>query len=386
MNISGKIKYFVLGVVGALAVVCASQCIAVSKTVKAAKEVEPAAKEQPLKRAFPFKLGIAVNQAQHTGKRPKEEKLIKHHFNIVTAENCMKSMYVEPEEGVFKFDEADRFVAWAQANGFKIVGHVLVWHEQLPFWFCKDSSGNLCSREILLKRMETYITTVMHHFKGKVDIWDVANEAILDDGTYRDSDFHKILGDEFIDEAFRIAQAADPDVELWYTDYNNDKMPRNETIVQLVRRLKSKGLRIDGVGMQTHIGLTHPKPETYEKAIEMFVAEGVKVAVTEFDMTVLPAAWDLTADLKATAAYDDAYNPWPWNEGGLPDDMEKKEGERYKEWFAMFRRQAKNLDRVTVWGLSDGDSWLNNFPVKGRTDYPLLFDRHIQLKSWATEL
>ena len=333
--------------------------------------------------AFPFKLGVAVSNAQIADAPERELALIARHFNSVTPENALKPQPLQPEEGVFRFEQADRYVDWAEAHGMKIIGHVLVWHSQLPQWFTRDANGELCSRETLLRRMETHITTVVGRYKGRIHGWDVVNEAVEGDGSYRQSDFYKILGEEFIDAAFRFAHAADPACELYYNDYGNESARKNATIAALVRRLKAKGLRIDAVGLQTHVQLKTPAIATYEDAIRLFIDAGVKVAITELDVSALPNAWELSADISKNYAYDATLNPWP---DGLPAEVEAELVARYADWFALFRKYAAHVDRVTLWGLSDRDSWLNNFPVRGRTDYPLFFDRALNLKPWAARL
>lgn len=341
-----------------------------------------------LKDNMPFKLGVAVSNAQindiANGRKTQALDLIKRNFNQVVAENAMKDQPLQPIEGHFAFDAADAFVDWSNKNGMKTMGHVLLWHSQLPGWFTRGDNGKLCSREKLLDRMENHIKTVVTHFKGRVAGWDVVNEAVEGDGSYRRSDFYKILGEEFIDYAFKFAHEADPDCELWYNDYGNESAKKNETIASIVRRLKSKGMRIDGVGLQTHIRIDSPSIESYENAINLFVAEGVKVAITEMDISVLPSAWGLTAEVSTKVEYREKLNPWP--DGNLPPEVDKQLGERYAEWFRMFRRHAASIDRVTVWGLSDSSSWLNDFPVPGRTDYPLLVTRDMKLKPWTKSL
>ena len=332
---------------------------------------------------FPFRLGVAVSNAQIADAPERELALIARHFNSVTPENALKPQSLQPEEGVFRFEQADRYVDWAEAHHMKIIGHVLIWHSQLPRWFTRDANGALCSRETLLKRMETHITTVVGRYRGRIHGWDVVNEAVEADGSYRQSDFYKILGEEFIDAAFRFAHAADPGCELYYNDYGNESARKNATIAALVRRLKAKGLRIDAVGMQTHVQLKTPALAAYEDAIRLFVDAGVKVAITELDVSALPNAWELSADISQNYAYDAKLNPWP---DGLPAEVEEALAARYADWFALFRRYAAHIDRVTLWGLSDRDSWLNDFPVRGRTDYPLLFSRELKLKRWVTRL
>ncbi|WP_286532864.1 endo-1,4-beta-xylanase [Duncaniella freteri] len=209
-------------------------------------------------------------------------KLAADNFNCIVAENCMKSAEIHPEEDVYDFTDADKFVEFGVKNNMKIIGHCLIWHSQCPRWFCHDEKGNLVSPEVLKRRMKEHITTVMQRYKGKIHGWDVVNEAIENDGSWRNSDFYKILGAEFIPLAFQYAHEADPDAQLYYNDYSMDAEGKRNTVVSLIRDLKKRGLRIDAVGMQSHVGLHEPTIDEYEKSLLAFVAEGVHVMAAYF--------------------------------------------------------------------------------------------------------
>ena len=229
--------------------------------------------------------------------------------------------------------------------------------------------------------MKKHIQTVVGHYKGRVHGWDVVNEAVEDNGSYRRSPFYNTFqSDEFIKLAFRYAHEADPDAELYYNDYGMFRRGKRETVARLVKAMKAEGIRIDGVGMQGHISLDRPSLEEYEASIRAFRECGVKVMFTELDVSVLPARWRLSADVSQNVRYDKRINPWP---DGLPEEVQKRLGERYAALFTLFLKYKDDIDRVTFWGLSDGESWLNNFPVRGRTDYPLLFDRKRQRKPFT---
>ena len=335
---------------------------------------------KPLKEAYAgkFKIGVAINDWQVAGRNPDDTALITREFNSVTPENCMKSMFLQPQEGTFRFDQADRYVAFGEKHGMKIIGHTLIWHSQAPRWFFQSPDGGPLTRECLLERMKKHIQTVVGHYKGRVHGWDVVNEAIEDNGSYRRSPFYSTFtSDDYIKQAFRFAHEADPDAELYYNDYSMYRRGKREAVVRLVKAMKAEGIRIDGVGMQAHLSLDRPPIAEIEESIKAFRDCGVKVMFTELDVSVLPKTWRASADVSRNIRYDKRLNPWS---DGLPEEVQKRLGERYAALFGLFLKYQADIDRVTFWGLTDGTSWLNNFPVRGRTDYPLLFDRKRQRK------
>ncbi|MDR2119181.1 MAG: endo-1,4-beta-xylanase [Tannerellaceae bacterium] len=320
-----------------------------------------------------FLIGTALSVAQCAGADTLSERVAREQFSAVVPENCMKSVYLQPEEGVFHFDEADRFVAWGEENGMWITGHCLVWHSQAPAWLCVDNEGRNVSPEVLTERLKNHITTVVSRYKGRIKGWDVVNEAILEDGSWRRSKFYEILGEEFIPLAFRFAHEADPDAELYYNDYSMAVEKKRHTVVELVKTLKARGLRIDAVGMQGHLGMKDPAIEDFEKSILAFAATGVKVMITELDLTVLPSPDAATgAAVEANFEGREELNPYA---GGLPDAVAAEWNTRMCEFFNLFLTHRDKISRVTLWGVCDDDSWRNNWPVHGRTDYALLFDR-----------
>ena len=220
--------------------------------------------------------------------------------------------------------------------------------------------------------MKEHISTVVGRYKGKVKGWDVVNEAIMEDGSYRRSPFYEILGEEFIPLAFQYAHEADPDAELYYNDYNMWAEGKRNTVVKLISELRKRGLRIDAVGMQSHMGMDHPDLREYEKSIEAFAAAGVKVMVTEFDMSALPTAY-AGADIAGGGMESNRkLNPYP---DSLPAEVYDAWHARMEKVLEILLRHSDDITRVTFWGVCDGDSWLNGFPVRGRTDYALPFDR-----------
>ncbi|HPD44311.1 MAG TPA: endo-1,4-beta-xylanase [Dysgonamonadaceae bacterium] len=325
-----------------------------------------------------FLIGVAMNADQITGKDTAGVRLIKQHFNSITPENCMKSEVLQPEEGKFDFALADQYVDFGQKNNMFIVGHTLIWHSQAPKWFFVDKNGKDVSREVLIERMKNHITTVVGRYKGRVHGWDVVNEAIEDDGSFRKSKFYQIIGEDFIRLAFEFAHEADPEAELYYNDYSMSKEGKRDAVVKMVRNLQSQGVKIDGIGMQGHMTMDFPTLEEEEKSIVAFSETGVKVMITELDLTVLPSpGTKVSADVALSYEYQKQLNPYP---NGLPDSVAQAAHDRYAEFFRLFLKHADKIDRVTMWGLTDEDSWRNNWPVPGRTDYPLLFDRNYQPK------
>lgn len=331
-----------------------------------------------------FYIGTALNLDQIQGKDTESINIVKTEFDAIVAENCMKSMYLQPKEGEFYFEDADKFVEFGKQNNLFITGHCLIWHSQAPAWFFTDDKGKDVSAEVLKQRMKNHITTVVSRYKGQIKGWDVVNEAIMEDGSYRESKFYKILGEEFIPLAFQYAHDADPDAELYYNDYNEWYEGKREAIARLVRSFKEKGIRIDAIGMQGHIGMDGPSLEEYQAAIDAYTSAGVKVMVTELDLSSLPSPRRNTgANISEIEAYNKEMNPYTTN---LPDSVVVAWTERMGNFFKLFLDNKEKVSRVTLWGVTDKDSWKNNFPMRGRTDYPLLFDRQYKAKPIVQEI
>lgn len=349
------------------------------------KTANAAASDETLKSAFKnkFYIGTAMSLPQIHGTDTKSVDIIKKQFSSIVAENCMKSMYLQPQEGKFFFDDADQFVAFGEKNKMFIIGHTLIWHSQAPDWFFVDKDGKNVSAEVLKQRMKNHITTVVSRYKGRVKGWDVVNEAIMEDGSYRKSKFYEILGEEFIPLAFTYAHEADPNAELYYNDYNEWHPGKVKTVTQLVKDFKAKGIRIDGVGMQAHVGMDTPSISEYEKAIADYAATGVKINITELEISALPSPWGTSANVSDKIAYDEKMNPY---RNGLPADVQTSWENRYQDFFRLFLKHKNDIRRVTLWGVSDNQSWKNDFPIKGRTDYPLFFDRQYQTKPVVEEI
>jgi endo-1,4-beta-xylanase len=320
-----------------------------------------------------FLVGTSVNTANTADENSVEARLIKTHFKILTPENVMKWDALQPRPAQFDFRAADRLVEFARKNQLYVVGHTLVWHNQTPDWVFEGEDGRPPTRELLLARMRDHIATVVGRYKGRVQAWDVVNEALNEDGTLRDTPWRRIIGDDYIEKAFEYARAADPSAQLYYNDYRLESPSKRAGALALVKRLQAAGLRIDAVGIQGHVTLTHPTVQEQENAILDFHRLGVKSMISEMDVDVLPStkAWG-DADIRLKEAADPAFNPYV---DGLPAEIQARLTARYADLFRMYLRNSDKIVRVTIWGLSDGDSWLNGFPIKGRTNHPLLFDR-----------
>jgi endo-1,4-beta-xylanase len=337
-------------------------------------------KELSLKEALSgkFLIGTALNANQITGIDTAGIRVIKQHFSAIVPENCMKSEVIHPEKDRYDFTLSDQLVEFGEKNHIVVTGHTLIWHSQLSHWFCTDENGNNVSREVLIENMKDHISTRVGHYKGRIHGWDVVNEAIMDDGSYRNSKFYEILGEEFIPLAFQFAHDADPNAELYYNDYSMFNPDKREGVVKLIRSLQEKGVRIDAVGMQGHIGMDFPQIEEFEKSLLAFSNTGVKIMITELDLSALPSPRrDVGADVAANFEYQKEINPYA---EALPDSVSQAWNDRMGEFFKLFLKHQDKITRVTLWGVEDADSWRNNWPVWGRTDYPLLFDRNHQAK------
>ena len=320
-----------------------------------------------------FYIGTALSADQIEEKNTKVDSLIRQEFNAITAENIMKSMFIHPQKDKFDFTEADKFVAYGEKNKMFVHGHTLIWHSQLAPWIekIKDSTE-------MKAFMKEHITTIVSKYKGRINSWDVVNEALNEDGTLRKSVFSNTLGENFLVDAFKLAAAADPKADLYYNDYNLEDPAKREGAINLVKKIKAAGGKVDGIGSQAHWKLNSPTLEEVEKSILAYSALGVKVAFTELDITVLPNPWDLKgADVNQNFEGNPKMNPYPQK---LPDSIQDKLAQRYADIFKLFLKHKDKISRVTFWGVYDGQSWLNDWPIKGRTNYPLPFDADLKHK------
>jgi endo-1,4-beta-xylanase len=254
-----------------------------------------------------------------------------------------------------------------------IIGHCLVWHSQVPRWVFQDDKGAPLSRDALLQRMHDHIQAVVGRYKGRIAGWDVVNEALNEDGTLRKSPWLNIIGDDYIAKAFQFAHEADPRAELYYNDYSLENEAKRKGAVELIKKLKDQSVPITAIGLQGHDKMDWPTARQQADTIEAFAALGIKVNITELDVDVLPrTAPGNSADVSATSTGGAGSNPYT---AGLSDAVQQALAQRYAELFNIFVKYRASITRITFWGVTDGDSWLNNFPIRGRTNYPLLFDR-----------
>ena len=343
---------------------------------------------QTLREAYDgaFRMGTAVNPWIVTGRDAATRDVVLRQFDTITAENSMKAESVNPEPGVYRFDAADAVVAFGEENDLFIVGHTLVWHNQTPDWFFHDAAGTPNTPAEQVERMREHIEVVAGRYAGRVDAWDVVNEVIDNDGSYRPTTWVDGVGsgDELVRKAFEFAERYAPDAELYYNDFNAWRPAKRDGIMRMVRMLQAEGIRIDGVGIQGHWGLNFPKMEYIEAAIDSFATLGVKVMITELDVDVLPLTREgqiigsvMSHPQFQLEEFETFLDPYP---DGLPADVERALADRYAELFEVFYRKRDVVDRVTLWGVHDGMSWKNGYPVPGRTNYPLLFDRDRQPK------
>ncbi|MEC7235300.1 MAG: endo-1,4-beta-xylanase [Verrucomicrobiota bacterium] len=314
---------------------------------------------------------------------PTELGVMARDFNALTAENCMKPMFMQPNEGEYFFKASDFCVDFAEANSMVLVGHTLVWHAMTADWFFKDEAGQLPGRELMLERMRSHIDTVVGRYKGRIQYWDVVNEAVLHQGAgnsskFRESPWFKAIGEDYIELAFRHTHAVDPDAKLYYNDYNMTKKEKVDFVLEMVSEMRANGVPIHGVGMQGHWMLDWPSLSDIEYTLRSFADAGIPVSITELDISVLPDAPSHSgANVTDNVEYAEKYNPYSQS---IPDEVLQKQADRYHEIFELFLKYKSNIERVTFWGTSDSQSWKNSYPMKGRTDYPLLFDRKFNSK------
>lgn len=326
-----------------------------------------------------FRVGAALSPDTFQNSDTAAASLVEQQFNQISPENVLKWSEVNPRPGVYRFDVTDAFVEFGEQRGMQVHGHVLVWHQQTPDWVFRDDNGGQISAEALWKRLESHITQVAGRYGGRIKYWDVVNEAFEDDGSLRDTPWRQILGDDYLAEVFALADRLLPDSKLVYNDYSLFLPNKRDAVVALVNDLKTRNIRIDAVGMQGHYKLDRPRPEEVGAAITAYAGAKVEVLISELDLDVLPSERSVQgADLDDTETYDARLNPYGQC---LPKNAEEAIAARWAQLFATFTNHADAISSVTFWGVSDGYSWLNDWPVRGRTNYPLLFDRNHQPKS-----
>lgn len=329
-----------------------------------------------------FHLGAAINEDIILGKDLQSKNIVTSEFNSITPENSLKWMYLQPFPNKFNFGAADKYVELGIKNNMHIVGHALVWHNQLA-----DFMKTTGSRSEFKKHVENHINTVVSRYKGKIDTWDVVNEAFNENGSLRPSVFKKQMGENYIEDVFKLAETADPDADLIYNDYNLYKPAKRAGVLKMVKKLQENGTKINAIGVQAHWRLNSPSLMEIEQIILDISDLGVEVMFTELDVTVLPNPWELVG-AEVTQNFskfegDPKMDPYP---KALPKSVEKQLAKRYEDIFKLFIKHQDKISRVTFWGVMDKHSWLNDWPIKGRTNYPLLFDRNYQPKKAYNKL
>jgi endo-1,4-beta-xylanase len=333
-----------------------------------------------------FMMGVAVNDGIVSGRDKDSQNIVVKQFNTITIENSMKAERINPKPGVFNYESADAFVEFGKKNNMFIVGHTLVWHNQTPDWFFQNEDGKPKTKDEVIERLREHIKTIAGRYVGKVNAWDVVNEVIDDDGNYRQTTWVKGVGsgDELVKLAFKYAAEYAPNTELYYNDFNAWRPTKRDGIVRMVKMLQKEGIKIDGIGIQGHWGLNYPKTEYIESAIEAYAALGVKVMITELDVDVLPLTKEgqvIGQGMSEKQFQNEEFKEFldPYSKG-LPAEVQIQLANRYAQLFEILYRKRDKIDRVTMWGVHDGMSWKNNYPVPKRTNYPLLWDRNKQPK------
>jgi endo-1,4-beta-xylanase len=319
--------------------------------------------QKTLKEAYKdyFPVGVAVAPRNLSG---PEAELIVQQFNSITPENAMKMGPIHPEPDRYAWEAPDAIVAFAQKNGMKVRGHTLCWHNQTPKWFFTDDTGRQVTREVLLTRLKQHINDVVGRYKGRIYAWDVVNEAVPDTGAaiYRQSKFYEIIGEDYIEKAFEYAHAADPSARLFYNDYNTESSAKRAKIFELLKKLKEKNVPVHGVGLQGHWSVYEPDEAGLQESITRFASLGLAIQITELDVSIHT------------------------KEHGRREMARADKTAQYEMLFKTFRKNRGVLTGITFWNVSDKSTWLDNFPVRGRKDYPLLFDENLQPKVYFNKI
>ena len=312
-----------------------------------------------------FTVGVAVNMMNVTD--PDQMALIRKNFNSITAENDMKPVSLQPREGEWNWENADRIADFCRENGIPLRGHCLCWHSQFADWMFVDEKGNEVSKEVFYERLRTHIHAVVNRYKDVVYAWDVVNEAIADgDGRmnpwtkevpspYRQSRHFKLCGDEFIAKAFEFAREADPDALLFYNDYNAADPAKRDRIYDMVKKMKDAGVPIDGIGMQGHYNIYGPSMADVEAAIRKYSTIVDQIHFTELDVRINEEMGGFLRFSRGEAK-------------PVPEHLKVVQEDQYADLFRIFRKYKDVVTNVTFWNLSDRDSWL------GQNNYPLPFD------------
>ncbi|MFP4499482.1 MAG: endo-1,4-beta-xylanase [Candidatus Hydrogenedentota bacterium] len=306
-----------------------------------------------------WQMGVALNEEVVRNGGAAMHALASRHFDTVTPENELKWSVVHPAEGQFNFAPADVIADFVRKYGMSMTGHAFIWHTMAVDWVFEDADGAPASRECVLARLRTHMGALIERYGEVVTGWDVVNEAVSEEtGEYlRDTQWRRALGDDYVADVFKMAAELAPGAKLYYNDYNLAKPEKREKTVRLVSDLLDRGIRVDAVGMQCHGDLGYPTAESVASSIEAFAALGVRVHISEMDLSLY--------------AFDDHEDRF---RTGAPRGVLKEQADRYAALFRVFLAHRDIIDRVAFWGLHDGQSWRNYTPVSDRPDYPLLFD------------
>lgn len=340
---------------------------------------EKAAAATGLKEAYKndFLIGAALSASIIKQQDPTLVALITKEFNSITPENCQKWGEIRNEDGSWKWEDSDAIINFGSKHNLHMVGHTLGWHSQIPESVFKNKDGSYIAKEALAKKQQEHITTLVDRYKGKIAAWDVVNEAMGDDNKMRTSHWYNIMGDDFLVNAFNLAHETDPKAHLMYNDYNNEQEGKRNATIEMLKRLQKRKAPIHGLGMQAHVGIASDM-KNFEDSIIAYSELGLRIHLTELDIDVLPSVWNLpVAEISTRFEYKPERDPYI---NGLPKEIDDQLAKAYETLFKILIKHKDKVDRVTFWGVSDDASWLNGFPIPGRTNYPLLFDRNKQPK------
>ncbi|WP_404454891.1 endo-1,4-beta-xylanase [Virgibacillus necropolis] len=334
-----------------------------------------------------FEIGAAVEPYQLDG---IQGQILKRHYSSIVAENVMKPISIQPKEGEFHFEEADKIVQFAEENDMDVRFHALVWHSQVPEWFFIDKKGNPMvdatdpkqrekNERLLLRRLEKHIRTIVLRYRHVVDAWDVVNEVIdpyaSNDRGLRESKWYKITGTDYIKTAFEtVRKFAGDDAKLFINDYNTEVSPKREYLYNLVKDLLEQGVPIDGVGHQAHIQIGWPSIENTRESINMFASLGLDNQITELDVSLY--GWPPSGEYNT---YDE-----------IPFSVLESQAQRYNQLFELYEELDDKISNVTFWGIADNHTWLNDRAAKYSDDgigidAPFVFDENYNVKPayWA---
>ena len=362
--------------------------LTLSSSASAGAVENPSKKPNPiaLKNLFKddFTLGTSFNFSHF--REPSVLNHINKHFNCLTTENEFKWSSINPKPHIYNFEKTDKILRFAKKNKMDLIGHTLLWKYKSPAWRFTNEQGNAISKEALLKRIKKHIFTVVGRYKGQIKGWDVVNEVFNSDGTYRKTEFYKILGKDYIKKAYQWVKEADPETEIYYNDYGLYGEKKLQATVNLVHELRQEGIHLDAVGFQAHLMLDWPHVDSLERAITQLHASKVKVMITELDVTVLPSGFGKDVrerHISQLTNHAAKLNPYTLS---LPNKVQDTLAKRYREIFKTLLKHQDKISRVTLWGANDKINWMNNWPIKGRTDHATLFDRNNQAKKAFHEL